>query len=36
VAAPARLAAGIVLHDADGRFTAAAEAVLSGGGALPL
>ncbi|HZT87202.1 MAG TPA: methyltransferase [Stellaceae bacterium] len=27
-AAPARLAAGLVLHEADGRFTAAAEAVL--------
>ncbi|HEX2152079.1 MAG TPA: methyltransferase [Stellaceae bacterium] len=36
VAAPARLAAGLVLHDADGRFTAAAEAVLGGGEALPL
>jgi hypothetical protein len=28
IAAPARLAAGLVLHEADGRFTAAAEAVL--------
>jgi tRNA1(Val) A37 N6-methylase TrmN6 len=36
VAAPARLAAGLVLHDADGRFTAAAEAVLRDGKALPL
>lgn len=36
VSAPARLAAGLVLHEADGRFTAAAEAVLRGGAALPL
>ena len=36
VAAPARLAAGLVLHEADGRFTAAAEAVLRGGEALSL
>jgi tRNA1(Val) A37 N6-methylase TrmN6 len=36
VSAPARLAAGLVLHEADGRFTAAAEAVLRGGEALPL
>jgi tRNA1(Val) A37 N6-methylase TrmN6 len=35
-AAPARLAAGLVLHEADGRFTAAAEAVLRKGAALPL
>ena len=28
VSTPARLAAGLVLHDADGRFTEAAEAVL--------
>ena len=28
IAAPARLAAGLVLHEADGRFTAAAEAIL--------
>jgi len=28
IAAPARLASGLVLHEADGRFTAAAEAVL--------
>jgi tRNA1(Val) A37 N6-methylase TrmN6 len=34
IAAPARLAAGLVLHEADGRFTAAAEAVLRGGEAL--
>jgi tRNA1(Val) A37 N6-methylase TrmN6 len=34
IAAPARLAAGLVLHEADGRFTAAAEAVLRGGDAL--
>src|SRR6059058_5283590 len=31
VAAPARLAAGLVLHEADGRFTAAADAILRGG-----
>ena len=31
VAAPARLLAGLVLHEADGRFTAAAEAVLREG-----
>ena len=36
VAAPARLAAGLVLHEPDGRFTAAAEAVLRGGGGLEL
>jgi tRNA1(Val) A37 N6-methylase TrmN6 len=36
VAAPARLAPGLVLHEADGRFTAAAEAVLRGGEALAL
>ncbi len=36
LAAPLRLAAGIVLHEADGRFTAAAEAVLRGGATLPL
>ncbi|MGE3784862.1 MAG: tRNA1(Val) (adenine(37)-N6)-methyltransferase [Alphaproteobacteria bacterium] len=36
VAAPTRLAAGLVLHEADGRFTVAAEAVLRGGKALPL
>jgi tRNA1(Val) A37 N6-methylase TrmN6 len=36
VAAPARVAAGLVLHEADGRFTAAAEAVLRGGEALSL
>jgi tRNA1(Val) A37 N6-methylase TrmN6 len=35
-AAPARLASGLVLHDAEGRFTAAAEAVLRGGEALRL
>ena len=29
-----RLAAGLVLHEADGRFTPAAEAVLRGGAAL--
>jgi tRNA1(Val) A37 N6-methylase TrmN6 len=28
IAAPARLAPGLVLHEADGSFTAAAEAVL--------
>jgi tRNA1(Val) A37 N6-methylase TrmN6 len=36
IAAPARLAPGLVLHEPDGRFTAAAEAVLRGGGALVL
>ena len=36
VAAPARLAPGLVLHEPDGRFTAEAEAVLRGGGALAL
>jgi tRNA1(Val) A37 N6-methylase TrmN6 len=36
IAAPARLAAGLVLHEADGRFTAAAQAVLRHGEALPL
>ena len=35
-AAPARLAAGLVLHEADGRFTVAAEAVLRGAEKLPL
>jgi tRNA1(Val) A37 N6-methylase TrmN6 len=35
-AAPARLAAGLVLHEADGRFTAAADSVLRGGEALSL
>jgi tRNA1(Val) A37 N6-methylase TrmN6 len=36
VAAPARLAVGMVLHETDGRFTQAAEAVLRGGEALAL
>jgi tRNA1(Val) A37 N6-methylase TrmN6 len=36
VAAPARLLPGLVLHEADGRFSAAAEAVLRGGAALAL
>ena len=36
IAAPARLAPGLVLHEADGRFTATAEAVLRGGEALVL
>ncbi len=36
VAAPARLLPGLVLHEADGRFTAAAEAVLRGAAALAL
>jgi tRNA1(Val) A37 N6-methylase TrmN6 len=36
VASPARLAVGLVLHDDDGRFSEAAEAVLRGGEALPL
>jgi tRNA1(Val) A37 N6-methylase TrmN6 len=36
IAAPARLSPGLVLHEADGRFTAEAEAVLRGGEALIL
>jgi tRNA1(Val) A37 N6-methylase TrmN6 len=36
IAAPARLAPGLVLHEPDGRYTAAAEAVLRGGEALTL
>ena len=36
VAAPARLLPGLILHERDGRFTPAAEAVLRGGAALPL
>ncbi|MBV9584601.1 MAG: methyltransferase, partial [Alphaproteobacteria bacterium] len=36
VAAPARLAPGLVLHEADGRFTAAADAILRAGDALQL
>jgi tRNA1(Val) A37 N6-methylase TrmN6 len=36
VAGPARLAVGLVLHEADGRFSQAAEAVLRGGEALVL
>jgi tRNA1(Val) A37 N6-methylase TrmN6 len=36
VAAPARLAPGLVLHEADGSFTEAVEAVLRDGKALPL
>ena len=36
VAAPARLAAGLVLHDADGRLSAGAEAVLREGRGLEL
>jgi tRNA1(Val) A37 N6-methylase TrmN6 len=36
VAAPARLLPGLVLHEADGRFTAAADAVLRHGEALVL
>ena len=36
MAAPARLAAGLVLHEAGGRYTAAAEAVLRGAEPLPL
>jgi tRNA1(Val) A37 N6-methylase TrmN6 len=36
VAAPARLLPGLVLHEADGRFTPAAEAVLRGGEPLVL
>jgi tRNA1(Val) A37 N6-methylase TrmN6 len=36
VASPARVMPGLILHEADGRFTAAAEAVLRGGAALAL
>jgi tRNA1(Val) A37 N6-methylase TrmN6 len=36
VAAPARLLPGLILHEPDGRFTPAAEAVLRGGEALML
>jgi tRNA1(Val) A37 N6-methylase TrmN6 len=36
VATPSRLMPGLVLHGADGRFTAAAEAVLRGGAGLEL
>jgi tRNA1(Val) A37 N6-methylase TrmN6 len=36
IAAPARLAVGLILHEPDGRFSAAAEAVLRGGDGLIL
>jgi tRNA1(Val) A37 N6-methylase TrmN6 len=36
IAAPARLSAGLVLHEADGKFTEAAQAVLRHAEALPL
>lgn len=36
LATPMRLAAGLVLHEPDGAYTAAAEAVLRGGGVLDL
>jgi tRNA1(Val) A37 N6-methylase TrmN6 len=36
IAAPARLAPGLVLHEPDGRFTDAAEAVLREGRGLEL
>ena len=36
IVAPARLAAGLVLHEPDGRLSAAAEAVLRAGGGLEL
>jgi hypothetical protein len=36
IAAPARLAPGLVLHEPDGRFTAAADAVLREGRGLEL
>jgi tRNA1(Val) A37 N6-methylase TrmN6 len=36
VASPARLAVGMILHETDGRFSAAAEAVLRGGEALAI
>ena len=34
--APLVMAPGLVLHQADGRYTVAAEAILRGGAALPL
>jgi tRNA1(Val) A37 N6-methylase TrmN6 len=36
VATPTRLTPGLVLHESDGRYTPAAEAVLRGGAALQL
>jgi tRNA1(Val) A37 N6-methylase TrmN6 len=36
IASPSRLCAGLVLHEADGRFTEAADAVLRHGAALPI
>jgi tRNA1(Val) A37 N6-methylase TrmN6 len=36
IRSPARLAPGLVLHEADGRFTAAADAILRHGAALDL
>ena len=36
VASPARLCSGLILHEADGRFTEAANAVLRAGAALPI
>lgn len=36
IAAPARLARGLTLHEADGRFTAAAERILRGGEGIAL
>jgi tRNA1(Val) A37 N6-methylase TrmN6 len=36
IAAPARIASGLVLHEADGRFTTAAEAILREGRGLEL
>jgi tRNA1(Val) A37 N6-methylase TrmN6 len=36
VGAPARLAVGMMLHEADGRFSPAAEAVLRGGEGLAI
>jgi tRNA1(Val) A37 N6-methylase TrmN6 len=36
IATPTRLSPGLVLHDADGRYTAAAEIILRGGAALDL
>jgi tRNA1(Val) A37 N6-methylase TrmN6 len=36
IASPTRLASGLVLHEADGRFTEAADSVLRHGAALPL
>lgn len=36
VASPTRIASGLILHEADGRFTEAAQSVLRSGAALPI